>query len=80
VARILNEKRFCRFYLLLYSLVFFWIADSVADPGIIPVAKFNSPTMPGGVSEGWSLEKKTGKTLIVEINRQTFFIIAKVIQ
>lgn len=57
------------------ALFFFWIADSVADPGIIPVAKFTSPALPGGAPEGWSLEKKTGKpSMIMEKDGDTFYL------
>jgi hypothetical protein len=50
------------FILLSIGLFFLRAGDLGTVPGIIPVAKFTSPAMPGGVPEGWSLEKKTGKT------------------
>ncbi|MEQ8202889.1 MAG: hypothetical protein ABRQ31_03820, partial [Smithellaceae bacterium] len=41
-----------------------WVQEILANPGIIPVAKFNSSTMSGGIPQGWKLEKKTGRPLM----------------
>jgi outer membrane protein OmpA-like peptidoglycan-associated protein len=54
------------FFLLFLFIVLCSIAahDCRANPGIIPVARFTNPSMPGGVPEGWSLEKKTGQPIM----------------
>jgi len=52
------------FLLVVIFLVCVWVQKSSANPGIIPVAKFNSSTMPGGIPQGWKLEKKTGRPLM----------------
>ena len=51
-------------FLLCIALSFLCVANSGANPGIIPVTKFTSPVMPAGVPEGWKLEKKTGTPLM----------------
>lgn len=48
-------------FLFCIALSFLCIANSGANPGIIPVTKFTSPVMPSGIPEGWILDKKTGK-------------------
>ena len=48
-------------FLLCIALSFLYVANSGANPGIIPVTKFTSSIMPAGLPEGWSLDKKTGK-------------------
>ena len=48
-------------FLLCIALSFLCVANSGANPGIIPVTKFTSSIMPAGLPEGWSLDKKTGK-------------------
>jgi outer membrane protein OmpA-like peptidoglycan-associated protein len=54
------KKSSAVFILHFIVLSFIWASNSGANPGIIPVAKFTSPALPGGVPEGWSLEKKAG--------------------
>jgi hypothetical protein len=48
------------FILLCMGLFFLRAGDLRAVPGIIPVAKFTSPALPGGVPGGWRLERKAG--------------------
>jgi outer membrane protein OmpA-like peptidoglycan-associated protein len=64
------------------SLVFllFFIAlsairtgDCGANPGIIPVSRFTNPAMPGGIPEGWSLEKKTGQPIMKIVKDDSAF-------
>lgn len=51
------------FFLLLASAVI-QTDYCLAAPEIIPVTRFTSAAMPGGIPEGWSLEKKTGYPLL----------------
>ena len=51
-------------FLLCIALSFLCVANSGANPGIIPVTKFTSPVMSAGLPEGWSLDKKTGKPIM----------------
>ena len=48
------------FILLCIGLFFLRAGDLGVVPEIIPVDKFASPAMPGGVPEGWRLERKAG--------------------
>ncbi len=63
---------------VLFLLIFVsgvWTNDCFANPGIIPVAKFNAPTLPGGIPQGWKLEKKTGRPLMnLEKNGNAFYL------
>jgi outer membrane protein OmpA-like peptidoglycan-associated protein len=46
---------------LLFLVLFFCRAEfCIANPGIIPVLKLTGQEMPGGIPEGWKLERKTG--------------------
>jgi outer membrane protein OmpA-like peptidoglycan-associated protein len=49
---------------LFIALSIVWTYDCIASPGIIPVTKFNTPAMPGGIPYGWKLEKKAGRPLM----------------
>ena len=49
---------------LFIALSIVWTYDCTASPGIIPVTKFNTPAMPGGIPYGWKLEKKAGRPLM----------------
>lgn len=51
-------------FLVVIVLSIVWIVDCKASPGIIPVTKFNTPAMPGGIPDGWKLEKKAGRPLM----------------
>jgi outer membrane protein OmpA-like peptidoglycan-associated protein len=63
-----------------FVLLLFFIAlsairtgDCRANPGIIPVARFTNPAMPGGIPEGWSLEKKTGRPIMKMVKDDSAF-------
>jgi outer membrane protein OmpA-like peptidoglycan-associated protein len=47
--------------------------DGLANPGIIPVSGFTNPAMPGGIPEGWNLEKKTGQPIMKMVKDGTAF-------
>ena len=51
-------------FLFVIALSIVWTGDCLANPGIIPVTKFTTPVMPGGVPEGWKIETKAGHPLI----------------
>ncbi len=51
-------------FLLVIALSIVVTCDCLANPGIIPVAKFTTSAMPGGIPDGWKLEKKTGSPLM----------------
>ena len=57
------------------ALSFSCVADSRANPGIVPVSKFISPVMPAGLPEGWSLDKKNGApSMKMEKEGNTFYL------
>ena len=60
------------FILLCIGLFFLRAGDLGAVPGIIPVDKFASSAMPGGVPEGWQLEKKAGNPS-TKMKKEGFF-------
>jgi outer membrane protein OmpA-like peptidoglycan-associated protein len=63
------------FLLLFIAMSIFIAANSRANPGIIPVAKFATGAMPGGIPEGWSLEKKTGYPIMnMEKDGSVFYL------
>ena len=49
--------------------------DCIANPGIIPVTKFTTPAMSGGIPDGWKLEKKAGQPLMnMEKDGDNFYL------
>jgi outer membrane protein OmpA-like peptidoglycan-associated protein len=49
--------------------------DCLANPGIIPVMKYNTPAMSGGIPDGWKLEKKAGQPLMsMEKDGDSFYL------
>lgn len=67
----------CRAVLFLVSLILSvgYAAVCPASPGIIPVAKFQTSALHGGIPEGWSLEKKTGRPVIsMEKDNDAFYV------
>lgn len=49
--------------------------NCVANPGIIPVTKFSTPAMSGGIPDGWKLEKKSGRPLMnMEKDGDAFYL------
>ncbi|PKN76686.1 MAG: hypothetical protein CVU52_03655 [Deltaproteobacteria bacterium HGW-Deltaproteobacteria-10] len=49
--------------------------DCLANPGIIPVMKYNTPAMSGGIPDGWKLEKKVGQPLMtMEKDGDSFYL------
>lgn len=62
-------------FLFVIALSIVWAGDCFANPGIIPVTKFTTPAVPGGVPEGWKLEKKTGPPLMnIEKDGDSFYL------
>ncbi|MEN6624570.1 MAG: DUF3047 domain-containing protein, partial [Smithella sp.] len=61
------------FSFIIIAISFLWLGDSKANPRIIPVAKFNSPTMPGGTPVGWKLDKKVGYPLMTMVQEGNLF-------
>jgi outer membrane protein OmpA-like peptidoglycan-associated protein len=51
-------------FLFFIALSIVWTCDCIANPGIVPVTKFTTPAMPGGIPDGWKLEKKAGRSLM----------------
>lgn len=51
-------------FLLFLVLFFCRVELCAANPGIVPVLKLTGQEIPGGVPEGWKLEKKAGKPSI----------------
>ena len=45
----------------------------LANPGIVPVSRFTNLAMPGGIPEGWILEKKTGQPVMKMIKDDSAF-------
>lgn len=60
-------------FLLCIALSFLYVANSGANPGIIPVTKFTSSVMPEGIPEGWSLDKITGKPYMIMKKENNIF-------
>jgi len=58
------SKKIALFFLLFAALFLLPAHHGAANPGIIPVTKFNAPALPGGIPEGWSLDRKTGRPLM----------------
>ncbi len=62
-------------FLLLLTIALFCTCDCAANPGIIPVTKFTAPVLPGGIPEGWQLEKKTGRPVMtMEKDGDAFYL------
>jgi outer membrane protein OmpA-like peptidoglycan-associated protein len=62
-------------FLSFIALSIVWTYDCIANPGIIPVTKFTTPAMPGGIPDGWKLEKKTGHPLMnMEKDGNAFYL------
>lgn len=62
-------------YLFLIALSGIWASSGIANPGIIPVMKFTTPAMPGGVPDGWKLDRKSGRPLMsMEKDGDSFYL------
>ncbi|MGV8057655.1 MAG: OmpA family protein [Smithellaceae bacterium] len=69
------KKRAAVLFLFFIALPVVWNRDCIANPGIIPVAKFTTPAMPGGSPDGWKLEKKAGNPLMnMEKDGNAFYL------
>lgn len=62
-------------FLLLIAMSIALAIDCTADPGIIPVTKFTSPILTGGIPDGWRLERKTGQPIMrMEKDGNAFYL------
>jgi outer membrane protein OmpA-like peptidoglycan-associated protein len=62
-------------FLLFTALSVVWAGVSSANPGIIPVTKFNTQAMSGGIPDGWKLETKAGHPLMtMEKDGNAFYL------
>ncbi len=62
-------------FLSVIALSIVWTYDCIANPGIIPVTKFTTPAMPGGIPDGWKLEKKAGRPMMnMEKDGDAFYL------
>jgi outer membrane protein OmpA-like peptidoglycan-associated protein len=68
-------KRSAAVLLLFIVLSIVGTSDCIANIGIIPVTKFNTPAMPGGIPDGWKLERKAGRPLMtMEKDGNAFYL------